>query len=164
MLSYNQLIENHDWLIQKNQKAILSFDVDGWACGLLLQHYLNWDIVGFYDSEHLFLLENTSTKDCVFIDVEIFRNFIRSIGHHLILFSCEHIPSDFNIKTQNCLNPNFIRHFDRQNFYRRKYPFGTFHFLYKILNFFSILNDDDISEDAYSVIFFIDGLFNIFFR
>lgn len=160
-MNYEHVLETYPWLIQRNQNAIISFDTDGWASGVLLAHVLNWNIVGYYDSERLILKNGIRTDDCIFIDVEIFRSTKRSFGHHLIIYDFNNLPNDFAQRTRQCFNPNFVRRFDKRTTYTRKYPLATFHLLDKILRTSGIGSIDLTSDSALSVVWFIDGLMNI---
>lgn len=160
MINYNNVLETYPWLIQRNQNAIISFDTDGWVTGVLLSEILNWNIVGYYDSKNLILKNGIRTDDCVFIDVEIFRNTKRSFGHHLIMYDFNNLPADFNERTAKCFNPNFIRQFDTRNHYRRKYPLATFHLYDKLLRESGIGSIDLNNDNALSVVWFIDGVMN----
>lgn len=84
-LHYRELITRHPWIIEREQNCILSPDSDGLLCGLLMSHYLGWRIRGFYDGKVLAVEENTNPQDCVFLDMEIFRPNIRSVGQHMVM-------------------------------------------------------------------------------
>lgn len=159
-MNYDQILQFYPWLIQRNQNAIISFDTDGWITGVLLSEILDWKIVGYYDSENLILKHGIQTDNCVFIDVEIFRNSKRSFGHHLIMYDFKNLPADFNHRTEKIFNPNFIRRFDTRNYYRRKYPLATFHLYDKILRESGIGSINLENDEALSVVWFIDGLSN----
>ena len=44
-------IEKSKILLTNNQKCIVNTDIDGILTGLLLQHHLDWEVVGFCDSK-----------------------------------------------------------------------------------------------------------------
>ncbi len=54
-LNYDNLIKKYPWILEENQKCILSPDSDGLLCGLFMSNVLNWSIVGFYDGKVLML-------------------------------------------------------------------------------------------------------------
>jgi hypothetical protein len=87
MLDYEALLSQYPWLTSSEQKAIISPDVDGILCGLLMSHYFNWKVVGFYDGKMLALGKNIAVPDCIFLDMDIYRNNIRSCGHHMVLYN-----------------------------------------------------------------------------
>jgi len=84
---YSNIISQYPWIVSSNQKCILSPDCDGFLCGLLMSAIFNWEIVGYYDGKVMFLKENENIKDCIFLDMEIFRNYIRSLGQHMLLWN-----------------------------------------------------------------------------
>lgn len=95
--------------------------------------------------------------DCIFIDVEIFREEIKSIGHHMIVYDQTKIPKNFSTKTSQLINPNLIREFDKKGHYTRKYPFGITHLLLKILK------PNQPSKDVIPLLF-VDGVWNTFVK
>ncbi len=158
-IDYDKLIKNYPWIVQKNVNCILSPDSDGFLCGLLMSHYLNWKIVGFYDGKVMALKKGIKSKNCVFLDIEIFRKNVSSIGHHMLLFNK-------NQKTQNwvgwkkCISPNNMREYDAQHDFRLKYPLATIHLLIGILGHSLKIK---VPESAISALFFTDGTFNVLF-
>ncbi len=158
-IDYEALIKKCPWIIEKNHNCILSPDSDGLLCGLLMSHLLNWKIKGFYDGKVLILEDGLSAKDCIFLDMEIFRKDVRSFGHHMLLFNKNNIPPNWN-NFQNAIQPNNMRNYDGLHDFRLKYPLGTIHMLLGILgNKFKI----KMSEDAIAPLFFVDGTFNVLF-
>jgi len=127
-INYQRIILNYPWILRRNQKAILSPDSDGLLCGLFMSHYFDWEIVGFYDGKILLLKNHLSAKDCIFLDMEIYRKDIRSMGHHMVLFNKENLPRNWN-NFKNCIQPNIIRGYDAFHHFRLKYPLASIHFL-----------------------------------
>ncbi|ODS40381.1 MAG: hypothetical protein A7315_08755 [Candidatus Altiarchaeales archaeon WOR_SM1_79] len=158
---YEQLLKKYHWIIEEKQNTILSSDSDGMISGLLMSAFFDWNVVGYYDSETLLLRENFSVKDCVFLDVEIFREYAKSIGHHIILFDVNSKPNDFINKTINCINPNLLRGYDKKTKYTSKYPFGTLHLLLRIIKEFDP-NLVRINDRGVPALLFIDGVWNTF--
>jgi hypothetical protein len=128
-----------------------------------MSHYLNWNIVGFYDSKELRIKNGISPKECVFLDIEILRNNIKSVGHHMITHNINELPDDYFKRLNNCINPNTIRGFDRIHNFPRKYPLGTVHFLLFILGS-EFSRDITINKDGFGAIFFADGIWKILFK
>ncbi|OHA07836.1 MAG: hypothetical protein A3I44_01990 [Candidatus Sungbacteria bacterium RIFCSPLOWO2_02_FULL_51_17] len=85
VIDYAAVIKKYPWLVQKDQNCILSPDSDGLLCGLFTSHYLNWKIRGFYDGKVMLLEKGFNVKDCIFLDMEIFRKGIRSVGQHMVM-------------------------------------------------------------------------------
>jgi hypothetical protein len=73
--------------MEKGQNCILSPDTDGLLCGLFMSTYLDWRIKGFYDGKVMLLDKNISAKDCVFLDMEVFRKEIKSVEHRMVQFN-----------------------------------------------------------------------------
>jgi len=158
-IDYEKIIEKYPWIIEKNQNCILSPDSDGLLCGLLMSHLLNWKIKGFYDGKVLLLEKGLSAKDCIFLDMEIFRKDIRSFGHHMLLFNKNSKPENWS-NFQNCIQPNNLRNYDGLHDFRLKYPLATIHMLLGILNQNLEIN---LNDDAIPALFFTDGTFNVLF-
>ena len=160
IIDYNLIIKEYPWIVEKNQNCILSPDSDGLLCGLLMSHLLNWKIKGFYDGKVMLLEKGLSAKDCVFLDMEIFRKDIRSFGHHMLLYNNNDVPAAFD-NFENCIQPNIFRNYDGMHTFRLKYPLGTIHLLLGII---SSKYDIKLSEDAIAPLFFVDGTFNVLFK
>lgn len=158
-IDYDQLVKKYPWIIQKDLNCILSPDSDGFLCGLLMSHLLNWQIKGFYDGKVLVLEKGVSAKDCVFLDMEIFRKEIRSFGHHMLLFNRNFRPENWK-NFDKCIQPNNLRVYDGLHDFRLKYPLATIHMLMGILGHQLKIK---ISENAIAPLFFTDGTFNVLF-
>lgn len=52
-LDYKALLAKNTWIVSKGQDCILSPDSDGLLCGLLMSHYFDWKICGYYDGKVL---------------------------------------------------------------------------------------------------------------
>ena len=91
---YENIIKQYPWIIAENQKCILSPDSDGLLCGLLMSAIFNWKIVGFYDGKIMSLLKNEKIDDCIFLDMEIFREYVKSLGQHMLLWNKKEIPEN----------------------------------------------------------------------
>lgn len=62
-------------------------DTDGFLCGLFMFNVLNWSVVGFYDGKVLTLKKGEVSKNCIYLDMEIFRSYVKSLGHHMVLYN-----------------------------------------------------------------------------
>jgi len=131
-IDYKKITTNYPWIVKENQKMVLSPDSDGLLCGLFMSYYLNWEVAGFYDGKVLLLKKGLSAQDCVFLDMEIFRKNIRSLGHHMVLYDKNNLPPNWS-NFKNCIQPNNIRNYDIAHNFPLKYPFGSIHFLLGIL-------------------------------
>ena len=110
-IDYDRIIKEYPWIVEKDINCILSPDSDGLLCGLLMSNYFNWKVVGFYDGKVLILKKGMSVKDCIFLDMEVFRKDIRSMGHHMLLFNKNNKPLNWN-NFKDCLQPNNLRNYD----------------------------------------------------
>ena len=159
-LDYQNLVEEHPWLIERDHQCILSPDSDGFLCGLLFSHVLGWKIRGFYDGKVLIVQRDVDPKECVFLDLDIFRNAIKSIGHHMVLFNKNHLPPNWN-NYDECIQLNNLLGFDFNSDFRRKYPLGTIHFLICLLDDQHMLNS--LSSNSVWPLLFADGVWNNLF-
>jgi len=159
-INYSEIIKKHKWIVEQNQNCILSPDSDGLLCGLFMSHYLNWNIKGFYDGKVMLLENNVSAKDCIFLDIEVFRKNIRSVGHHMVQFNKKRKPTNWD-NYDNCIQPNILRDYDGYKDFRLKYPLATIHLLIGII---SSKLDISIPESAICPLFFTDGTFNVLFK
>lgn len=158
-INYENLIYEYPWIKTKGQKCIISPDSDGMLCGLLMSSQLNWKVKGFYDGKILLIDKNTNPDECIFLDIEIFRKNIRSIGHHMVNYRCDQLPSNWK-NFENSIQANNLRDFDFKHNFKEKYPFGTIHLLLAILG--STLSIP-INEKGLGYLLYTDGTFkNIF--
>lgn len=159
-IDYKTIIERYPWIIKRNQFCILSPDSDGLLCGLFLSTYLNWEVKGFYDGKIMLLKNGVSARDCIFLDMEVFRKDIKSVGHHMVQFNKKKKPFNWN-NYKNCIQPNNLRDYDGYHDFRLKYPLATIHLLIGILG--SKIKFK-IPETAICPLFFTDGTFNVLFK
>ncbi len=110
-INYLEIAERHSWITQRDQNVILSPDSDGFLCGLVYSHLLNWKIVGYYDGKVLLLKNGLRVEQCVFLDVEIFRSNLKSVGHHMVLYNKSSVPTNWN-NFSNSIQLNNLRNFD----------------------------------------------------
>jgi hypothetical protein len=160
MIDYSEIFKKHPWIVQKNQHAILSPDCDGFLCGLFMSKYFNWNVAGYYDGKVLIVKNGLVASDCIFIDMEIFRKHIRSLGHHMVLFNKKRLPPRWD-NYHNCIQPNNIRNYDGYNDFHLKYPFGSIHLLLAIAGEKQKI---DIPINALCPLFYADGVFKNLFN
>ncbi len=149
-MDYEALTKKAPWLREHGHKMIISSDLDGILSGALLTWLLDWKIVGFYDTEKVWVLSSHRdflSGSCIFIDHDIHRRNIRSIGHHMLQFSrAIPIPGHTDPDAQS-VNPNLIRGFNCEEHFDRKYPFATIHFLLCCYNAWGDLEGYRIPRD-----------------
>ena len=161
-LNYECLVQQYPWIVERGHNCILSPDSDGLLCGLLMQHFLDWNIVGFYDGKVLILKDGLKTSDCIFLDMEIFRSFTKSIGQHMLMWNAKKdIDKPEWANFANCISPNNIRKFDGKTKFNKKYPLGTIHMLLGIVN---TMTRVEIKKDAICPLLYTDGTFKCMFN
>lgn len=160
MLDYQKILQKYPWIITKNQNCIISPDSDGFLCGLLMSHYFNWKIKGFYDGKILLIENGLKAKDCIFLDMEIFRPTIKSAGQHMLLYNKNKIPVNWG-SFVNCIAANNLRDYDFKDDFQLKYPLGTIHLLLAIV---AQKLDINISITAICPLLYTDGVFKNLFN
>ncbi|MDI6820759.1 MAG: hypothetical protein QMD65_01100 [Patescibacteria group bacterium] len=159
MIDYAALIAQHPWTTARDRYCILSPDSDGFLCGLLVTNFLNWEVAGFYDGKILISKSGVDFNECIFLDVEINRRDVGSIGNHLVEFNRNLVINNHNFG--ECIQPNILRGFDGKTSFQRKYPFATIHLLLGILQEGGVINN--LPESAISPLLFADGVGNNLF-
>lgn len=156
---YDAILAAHSWIAETGQRYILSPDSDGFLCGLFMTSRLKGEVSGYYDGKILLLKKGLCPEQCIFLDMDINRPNIRSIGHHMVLYNKKCIPPNFTY--QNCIQPNLLRNFDGVSDFQRKYPFGTSHLLLGILQRAGVLQS--LPKEAIWPLMFTDGTWNNLF-
>lgn len=159
MIDYATLITQHPWTRARDRYCILSPDSDGFLCGLLVTNFLNWEVAGFYDGKILISKSGVDFNECIFLDVEINRRGVGSIGNHLVEFNRNLVINNHNFG--ECIQPNILRGFDGKTAFQRKYPFGAIHLLLGILQESGVI--ENLPKDAISPLLFVDGVGNNLF-
>ncbi|MEK7561166.1 MAG: hypothetical protein AAB539_04410 [Patescibacteria group bacterium] len=154
-LNYRALLERCPWVVERDGDCILSPDSDGLLCGLLMSHYLGWKVRGFYDGKVLVVADNFRPQNCVFLDMEIFRPNIRSIGQHMVMYDKSDLPPNWR-NFDNCIAANNLRNYDFKNDFKLKYPLGTVHMLLSVLGQGQAI---PIQKSAISPLLYTDGTF-----
>lgn len=131
-IDYQRIVNKYPWILEKGQNCILSPDSDGLLCGLFMSHFLDWKIKGFYDGKVMLLEKDISVKNCVFLDMEIFRKEIKSVGHHMVLYNKNKKPNNWS-NFKNSIQPNIFREYDGYKNFQSKYPLATIHILIGII-------------------------------
>lgn len=158
-INYEEIISAYPWIIEKNQDCILSPDSDGLLCGLFMSKYLGWNIKGFYDGKVMLLDKDVTANNCIFLDMDIFRKNIRSVGHHMVQFNKNKKPSNWD-NFDNCIQLNNLRNYDGYKDFRLKYPLATIHFLIGIIGSRTKLS---IPKSAICPLLYTDGVFKNLF-
>lgn len=154
-IDYDKLIARYPWIIERDKDCILSPDSDGLLCGLLMSHYLGWRTRGFYDGKVLAVEKGISPRNCIFLDMEIFRPNIRSVGQHMVMYDKDDLPPNWN-SFGDCIAANNLRNYDFKNNFKSKYPFGSIHLLLSILG---QKQNIQIPKTAVCPLLYTDGTF-----
>lgn len=160
VIDYQEVIRKYPWLVKRGQDCILSPDSDGLLCGLFMSHILGWNIRGFYDGKILLLEKGFSASDCVFLDMEVFRKEVRSVGQHMVLYNIDELPPNW-ANFDNCASINNIRGYDMKHNFPQKYPLGTIHFLLSVV---STKKKIAIPTSAVCPLLYTDGTFKNLFN
>ncbi len=163
-VDYDELLIQYPWINEKNRFCVLSPDSDGLLCGLFMAKYRGWKVVGFYDDKVGLIHNDFVDKDLVFLDGEIFRESIKSMGHHMLKLN-KNRTVDFS-GFKNCIQPNLLRNYDGKHDFRLKYPLATIHFLISIISYADYkqgVEEIALDEEAIAPLFFTDGVFNVLF-
>ena len=160
-IDYDLICNKYSWILEENQCCVLSPDSDGLLCGLFMSMFLKWKIVGFYDGKVSVINKAYLNSNPIFLDMEIFRKEIRSMGHHMLLVNKRRVPDEWE-NFDNCIQPNNLRKYDGKNNFRLKYPLATIHMLISIVAY--KYRNIKILESAIPPLFFTDGVFNVLFK
>jgi len=126
----------------------------------LCQIILTGKIIGFYDGKVPCLKNGETVKDSVFLDVDIFRGYVKSLGHHMVLYNKKHKPKNwFNF--DNCIQPNNIRDYDAKTKFSQKYPLGAIHL---VLGIAGHIKKIEIKTSAICPLLYTDGTFKNLFN
>lgn len=152
-MDWERLLLEQEWLQQTDLPMVVSPDFDGLLCALLMSHYRNWRLCGFYDGRKLTLvMPPTHIREFVFLDMEIYRPSVRSVGNHLLQWHQEIKLPKFNC----AVNPNLLRGITKQEF-GRKYPFATFHFLLVLLTHMGVTVHLTLNPSLLAILLYPDG-------
>ncbi len=124
---YRWIRERFPWLDEPGRRMICSLDLDGVVSAMLMETLLNWRLVGFYDAQYLWVTADADFQsgDVVFLDHDIYRKEIPSVGHHVLQWQDDIALPEH----ERSLNPNLLRGVTAEKGFNRKYPFGTLHLL-----------------------------------
>ena len=125
ILNRKDIFKSYPWLKEKNQKFIISADYNGMICASFLNHFLDWQLKGYYDFKSLWISNNMINKmdKIIWVDINVLPKKGRAIGGHIISINNQW-PKGF----KSSCNPNILSQLDELNFHS-KYPFSTLIFL-----------------------------------
>ncbi len=163
-MNFDSLLEMYPWINERGRYCILSPDSDGLLCGLFMAKVRDWKIVGFYDDKVGVINKEYLKEDIVLLDGEIFRESVKSVGHHMLKLN-KNRTVDFSGFKQ-CIQPNLLRNYDGKHNFRLKYPLATIHLLISIIAYADHKQEKHeitLNENAVAPLFFTDGVFNVLF-
>lgn len=160
---YQGILKIAPWLLKQGQDAVVSPDIDGLLSYAFFSHCQGWRLCGIYRLDALFLaqpvlerLQSNQANDApVFLDHDINRPEIPSIGHHLLRVSAK-LPAGTHSAGAS-VNPNLLRGITKAQF-QRKYPFATIHFAMGLLGTAGALISD-FTELGLAVLLHVDSSF-----
>ena len=105
----NEIINKYPWINKTKQRFIISADYDGLICASLLNHHKNWDLVGYYDLESIWISKEAQEhkNDIIWVDLNILPQQGRAIGGHIVSIKNES-PEGF----YSSCNPNLLAGID----------------------------------------------------
>jgi hypothetical protein len=100
--------------LEHSKNLIISPDMDGFMTAKLLERFNGSQIVGSYDKNILCLADNIDPEECLFVDCDMNRQELVSLGNHMRL-----LEDGMSVES---FNPNV--HFGVTT-YSDKFPFAT---------------------------------------
>ena len=100
-----EIFKNYPWLLEKKLPMIISSSYDGLICASLLHHHLDWNLVGYYNHESLWISKEAidRKKDIIWVDLNILPKQGKAIGGHIVSVDGS-IPQGF----ETSCNPNIL--------------------------------------------------------
>ena len=130
MLDYDKIADKFPWLLEESKDMIIGNDLDGFMSGQLMNFLLGWKIRGLYVNSQTIWFDADLRQDelprCVYVDIDVNRNHIASIGHHILKHSASDVLPNHQTST---FNPNLERNRYLKGRWEEKYPLGTVHLL-----------------------------------
>jgi len=129
-INRKNIFKKYKWLNEKKRPFIISSDYDGLICASFLSHHLDWELIGYYDYNSIWLSENAQSlkKDIIWVDLNILPKSGKSIGGQIVSLDDE-TPHGF----ETSCNANIIADISSNNFIN-KFPFSTLLLLMWLFN------------------------------
>lgn len=110
------------------QQQVVNTDIDGLLTGALLPHVLGWPIVGFNDTETIWVDETARSpldlRETAWVDLSMCMMGARCIDNHIVSNTAREALQVYAFRQS--VNPNLVVGRHRLERYEDKYPFGTF--------------------------------------
>jgi hypothetical protein len=124
--------EQYPWLLERDQAMVVGTDLDALISAAFMHHHFNWQPIGVYNLKEIYAADGASNDDlkrAIWVDLDIARSDIRSVGHHILT----NRPGETISGLSGYLNPNLLRSISMRQF-ARKYPLSTLHLLMWLTN------------------------------
>ena len=120
-INRKNIFKKYKWLNEKKRPFIISSDYDGLICASFLSHYLDWQLVGYYDYNSIWLSEDAQKlkKKIIWVDLNILPKVGKSIGGQIVTMD-GHTPLGF----ETSCNANIFANISSKDFIH-KFPFST---------------------------------------
>ena len=119
----DDIVSKFPWVVQPNQNMVIGCDLDALLSAAFMFHHFNWKPIGVYNLKAIYVADgftNMDVKNAVWVDLDIARADIKSIGHHILTNRADEILPEH----AQSLNPNLLRGRSVGQF-ARKYPLST---------------------------------------
>ena len=125
MIIRKNIFNNFKWLKKTKQSFIISADYDGLICAAFLSHHLDWNLVGYYNMEKIWISEEglKEKNNLIWVDLDIVPQSGKTLGGHIVM-----LDKQMPIGLKSSCNPNIIQNISSDNF-KSKYPLSTLSFL-----------------------------------
>ena len=149
------LDDKFEHIFTRSKKCIVNTDIDGIIAGMLLQQFLDWEVVGYSsccgkDDDELWLKDaKEDIKKCVFVDLPVSGSAFSAIDQHFVSFDADGIKKyneDGNKVNPNVMRKRVFKNKNRKCEYTSKYPFGTAHFVLAVLENLKMINKDYVMD------------------
>ena len=91
------IIKKFPWLKEKKRQYIISASYEGLICASFLNHFLDWELIGYYDLEKLWISDKArkNKQQIIWVDLNILPIQGRAIGGHIVACDTQ-VPKGFN--------------------------------------------------------------------
>ena len=105
MIIRKNIFKKFQWLKDKNHSFIISADYDGLICSAFLSHFLDCNLVGYYNMEKIWISKEglEQKKDLIWVDLDIVPKAGKTLGGHIVILD-KQLPTGL----KSSCNPNII--------------------------------------------------------
>lgn len=116
-------------------QQVVNPDIDGLLTACLLHHVKGWPVIGFYDTQRLFLDQThrlpVDLQTTIWVDIDMCWPGSRSLSQHVVTDSFS--DAETVEAYHQTVNPSLLHGHARQSRYTSKYPFGTFQWAWYLI-------------------------------